>query len=113
MNVENKNRRKQSNGEKNLLENLRLAICQPARQNVGPLGYLASPPARTWDHLYFLCCSCSTLLFQIVVQQPAGDFAIEKRDLRRRWHSDRPGQTRVSGEYESRPARTSLAENLS
>ncbi len=113
MNVENKNRRKQSNGEKNFQENLGLAICQPACQNVGPLGHLASPPARTWDHLCFLCCSCSTLLFQIVAQQPAGDFAIEKRDLRRWWHSDRPGQTRISREHETRPARTSLMENLS
>ena len=96
MNVENKNRRKQSNGEKNLQEHLGLAICQPARQNVGPLGHLASPPARAQGFLatlparspergtisVFSVASCSTLLFQIVAQQPAGDFAIEKRDLR-------------------------------
>ena len=46
MNVENNNRRKQSNGEKNLQENLGLAICQPARQNVEPSLFSLLPPVQ-------------------------------------------------------------------
>src|SRR5437016_3467174 len=60
MNVENKNRRKQSNGEKNLQEHLGLATlparpperraswppCQPARQNVGPSLFSLLPPVQ-------------------------------------------------------------------